>query len=77
LRAVVLIAVLALAGLGARGAAQNQAACTLTRERVVVDLDNVKHRHILRHVFVSLDAANSERRRLDVDGSKQARGRAR
>jgi hypothetical protein len=26
-------------------------ACTSTQELVVVDLDNVRHRHILRHVF--------------------------
>jgi hypothetical protein len=40
-----------LAASGAHAATENEAACTLTRKLVVVDLDNVKHRHILDHAF--------------------------
>jgi hypothetical protein len=35
---------------GAPGASSG-AACTRSQELVVVDLDNVRHRHIIRHVF--------------------------
>jgi hypothetical protein len=51
LSAAVLVGGLVLTGSGAQGVTQAQAPCTLTRNLVVVDLDNVKHRHILRHVF--------------------------
>jgi hypothetical protein len=55
-RSVLKVAPLAVSGLivtgfGGHAATAGQAPCTLTRNLVVVDLDNVKHRHILRHVF--------------------------
>jgi hypothetical protein len=51
LSAACLIGFLGLAVAGARGVTQGQAACTLNRSLVVVDLDNVRHRHILDHAF--------------------------
>ncbi len=42
---------LVLAGLGPARDDTQGAACTLRATRVVVDLDDVKHRHILDHVF--------------------------
>jgi hypothetical protein len=51
LSAAVLVSGLVLTTSGAHGVTQAQAPCTLTRNLVVVDLDNVKHRHILRHTF--------------------------
>jgi hypothetical protein len=53
LKATVVIGGVVLAASGAHGAAQNTAACTLSTKLVVVDLDNVKHRHILFHVFAA------------------------
>jgi hypothetical protein len=43
--------VLILTGLGGHAATAGQAPCTRTRNLVVVDFDNVKHRHILDHAF--------------------------
>jgi hypothetical protein len=51
LSAAVLIGGLVLAASGAHGVTQGPAACTLTRNLVVVDLDNLNHRHILDHAF--------------------------
>jgi Deoxyribonuclease NucA/NucB len=51
LSAAVLSAAVGLAVAGAHGVTQPPAACTLTRNLVVVDLDDMKHRHILDHVF--------------------------
>jgi hypothetical protein len=46
---------LGLAVAGAGGVTQGQAPCNLTRNLVVVDLDDVKHRHIPREVFFAAD----------------------
>jgi hypothetical protein len=53
LSAAILVGGLVLAASGAHGVTQDPAVCTLTRDIVVVDLDNVKHRHILSHVFAA------------------------
>jgi hypothetical protein len=50
LSAAILVGVLVLP---ASGVTQDQAACTLIRDLVVVDLDKVKHRHILSHVYAA------------------------
>jgi hypothetical protein len=51
LTAAVLVGVLALPASGAHGVTPEQAGCTRAAKLVVVDLDDVKHRHILDHVF--------------------------
>jgi hypothetical protein len=51
LSVAVLVGGLVLTASGAHGLTQGQVPCTLTRDLIVVDLDNVKHRHILRHTF--------------------------
>jgi hypothetical protein len=51
LKAAFLVSALVLAASGAQAAPQNQAARTLSRKLVVIDLDEVKHRHILDHAF--------------------------
>jgi Deoxyribonuclease NucA/NucB len=48
---VLSVSALGFASAGANGVTQNQAPCTLIATLVVVDLDNVKHRHILDHAF--------------------------
>jgi hypothetical protein len=50
MKVAVLVGTLALVGLGAHAPKQAEVACTLTRDLVVVDLDDVKHRHI-DHAF--------------------------
>jgi hypothetical protein len=52
---------LALTASGAHGVTQDQTACTRSTKLVVVDLDDVKHRHILDHVF---DARRNGKRRI-------------
>jgi hypothetical protein len=51
LTATVLLGAVVLAASGASGVTQGQVPCTLTRNLVVVDLDNVKHHHILDHAL--------------------------
>jgi hypothetical protein len=51
LSAASLIGFLGLTVAGAHGVTHVRAACTLNRSLVVVDLDDVRHRHILDHVF--------------------------
>jgi hypothetical protein len=61
LSAASLIGSLGLAVAGADGVTQGQAACTLNRSLVVVDLDDVKHRHIIDH---ALDARRAGHKRI-------------
>jgi hypothetical protein len=62
LKAAVLVGGLVLAGLGpAQGVTQDDVACTRTANLVVVDLDDVKHRHILDHAF---DARRAGHKRI-------------
>jgi hypothetical protein len=64
LRAAVLVGGLVLAGSGLGSALpreQAEVTCTLTRKLVVVDLDNVKRRHIIDH---ALDARRAGHKRV-------------
>jgi hypothetical protein len=61
LSAASLIGFLGLTVAGANGVTQVRAACTLNRSLVVVDLDDVKHRHIIDH---ALDARRAGHRRI-------------
>jgi hypothetical protein len=49
--AAVLVGALVLTASGAHSATQDQAACTPSGRLVAVDLDDVRHRHILDHAF--------------------------
>jgi hypothetical protein len=60
LKAAVLVGGLALAASGI-WRSQGQAACTLSRKLVVVDLDDYKHRHIIDH---ALDARRAGHKRI-------------
>jgi hypothetical protein len=61
LKAAVLVGGLVLVGSGAHGVTQVQAACTLTRSLVVIDLDDESHRHIIDH---ALDARRAGHKRI-------------
>jgi hypothetical protein len=61
LSAASLVGFLGLTVAGANGVTEIRAACTLTRDLVVVDLDDYKHRHIIDH---ALDARRAGHRRI-------------
>jgi Deoxyribonuclease NucA/NucB len=61
LSAASLVGFLGLAVVGAHGITQGKAACTLNRSLVVVDLDDVKHHHIIDH---ALDARRAGHKRI-------------
>jgi hypothetical protein len=63
LSAAGLVGFLGLTVTGAHSVTQVRAACTLTRSLVVVDLDDVKHRHIIDHAF---DARRAGHKRIAV-----------
>jgi Deoxyribonuclease NucA/NucB len=60
-RPAVLIGALVLTVSGAHGATNDRASCTLTRKLVVIDLDDVRHRHIIDH---ALDARRAGHPRI-------------
>jgi hypothetical protein len=75
LSAVVLVTGLVLTAPGAHGVSENRAACTRTRNIVVVDLNNVRHRHILDHAFDARRKGHSRVlhiRRYESDANRRA-----
>jgi hypothetical protein len=75
LAVTVVVGGLALAASGAHGVTEKQSACTITTKVVVVDLDDVKHRHIIDH---ALDARRNGKprilhiRRDEADANRRA-----
>jgi hypothetical protein len=61
MKVAVLVGTLALVGLGAHAPKQAEVACTRTRDLVVVDLHDVRHRHIIDH---ALDARRAGKPRI-------------